>query len=79
MYLFVKQKKTKQKLKINKLEKFILRVLQNKNKKKQKKTNSTGKHNANAANRIGGGDIKIHRVKRRHRVCGHDTIAILLV
>jgi len=79
MYLFVKQK-TKQKLKINKLEKFILRVLQKKNKtKKQKKTNSTGKHNANAVNRMGGGDIKIHRVKRRHRVCGHDTIAILLV
>jgi len=37
MYLFVKRKKTKQKLKINKLEKFILRVLQNKKQKKQKK------------------------------------------
>jgi len=78
MYLFVKQKKTKQKLKINKLEKFILRVLQKKQ-KNNKKTNSTGKHNAKAANRMGGGDIKIHRVKLRHRVCGHDTIAILLV
>jgi len=61
MHLFVKQKNKAETE--NKQVGEVYFASAAKNKKKQKKTNSTGKHNANAANRMGGGDIKIHRVK----------------